>query len=86
MKPHFTANTLTPENYTDYRHARFGPAGRFGSDGASKAGKHHGVGARSWLYYESGDRTPPRSEREKIARWLNARGRIHPSVDDLKEG
>lgn len=67
----YDAESLTPDNYVLYRLARYGEAGRFGGQGARRAGSRHGVSARAWLYYESGHRRPSLTQRRAIATWLN---------------
>lgn len=80
-----TADELTPDVISLYRRARFGEAGRFGAGGVAKAGAHHGVGARAWFHYESGKRTPPFAERQKIARWLNSHAASAERVQALAD-
>lgn len=67
---HPNADSLTPDDLSTYRRARFGDAGRCGREGVAKAGRAHGVSVRAWYFYEDGRRRPKVTERRKIARWL----------------
>lgn len=80
-----TADDLSPDLYALYRRARFGEAGRCGSEGVARAGLHHGVGIRAWFMYESGKRAPAHAERVKIARWLNSHAASADRIQQLAD-
>ena len=81
----YNPNELTSDDYVTYRLMRFGEAGRFGDKGAKLAGRQHGVGARAWLFYESGHRKPSLTERRRIARWLTKRADADAKLQEVTD-
>lgn len=81
----YDAESLTSDDFVTYRLMRFGEAGRFGEKGAKLAGRQHGVGARAWLFYESGHRRPSKTQRSRIARWLEQRAHADAKLQEVAD-